>query len=160
MLLRGVREARLPAVRPGVVRCRVMPCGAAGWPTHRVCENMAAMSFSLPVSDVTAPVVAQLVAYNARDIDAFAPCFSQDCLIEDGQGTVIMQGRQAIYESYGRMFAASPELQCTIVHRTVVGNYVLDEERVTGRGGNAGVGHVVAVYRVEGGLIVHVRFLR
>lgn len=58
------------------------------------------------------------------------------------------------------MYEASPDLFCRLVSRTVVGNYVLDEERVTGRAGNGGESHAVAVYRVESGQIQHVRFLR
>lgn len=110
--------------------------------------------------NITEPVEKQLVAYNNRDIDAFVMNFSENCVVEDGMGNRLMEGRAAMYESYKRMFDASPALHCTIVKRTVLTEYVLDEEHVTGRMGNPDRGHVVAVYRVEGGEITHVRFLR
>lgn len=109
---------------------------------------------------VLKPVIAQLEAYNRQDIEAFIVNFSKDCVVEDGVGNVLMTGRPAMYESYKKMFEASPELHCHLASRVVVGNYVLDEERVTGRMGNPAEGHVVAVYRVENEEIVHVRFLR
>lgn len=112
------------------------------------------------VSEVELPVVNQLKAYNQGDIEAFIVNFAENCVVEGGEGNVMMQGRETMYESYKRMFEASPDLFCRLVSRTVVGDYVLDEERVTGRAGNDGESHVVAVYRVESGQIQHVRFLR
>jgi len=112
------------------------------------------------MDSVLKPVVAQLDAYNNQDIEKFIVNFSQNCVVEDGEGHVLMTGRAAMYESYKKMFEASPELHCRLASRIVVGNYVLDEERVTGRSGNPEEGHVVAVYRIENEEIVHVRFLR
>ncbi|MCL2559230.1 MAG: nuclear transport factor 2 family protein [Turicibacter sp.] len=112
------------------------------------------------MSDILKPVVAQLAAYNNRDIEKFIVNFSVDCVVEDGEGNVLMVGRSAMYESYKKMFAVSPDLHCRLASRVVVGQYVLDEERVTGRNGIDGEGHVVAVYRIENEEIVHVRFLR
>lgn len=109
---------------------------------------------------ITRPVEDQLTAYNNRDIDQFVLNFSEDCVIEDGQGNLIMQGRAMIYEKYKAMFEASPQLHCKIVSRIVLGEYVLDEENVTGRMGNPAMSHVVAVYRIENDSITHVRFLR
>ncbi|MGZ4163685.1 MAG: nuclear transport factor 2 family protein [Tumebacillaceae bacterium] len=110
--------------------------------------------------ELTGPVRRQLEAYNNRDIEAFMSCYAPTCVVEDGEGNVLMENWDVMKASYADLFVASPELHCTIVARTVVGNYVLDEEHVTGRRGNTGVGHVVAVYRVADGLIQHVRFLR
>lgn len=112
------------------------------------------------MSNILEPVQKQLEAYNNRDIEAFMSCYAKDCIVEDGEGHVTMESWDVMKASYTDLFAASPELHCKIVSRTVVGKYVLDEENVTGRRGNTGVGHVVAVYRVEEGLIRHVRFLR
>ena len=109
---------------------------------------------------VTKPVVAQLAAYNSRNIVAFMVNFHDDCVCEDGDGNIFLNGKKAMYESYQKMFEASPDLRCTLVNRTVVGNWVFDEERVTGRAGNDGESHVMAIYKVENELITRVRFLR
>ena len=112
------------------------------------------------MNSILKPVIAQLEAYNNQDIEKFIVNFSQDCVVEDGIGNTLMTGRQTMYDSYKKMFEASPKLHCHLASRVVVGNYVLDEERVTGRNGNPEEGHVVAVYRVENEEIVHVRFLK
>ncbi|MCL2855323.1 MAG: nuclear transport factor 2 family protein [Defluviitaleaceae bacterium] len=108
------------------------------------------------------PVEAQLEAYNNRDINKFVICFSEDCICEDAEGNLLMQGRKTMRERYGAMFAASPNLHCKIVHRSVVGNFVFDEERVVGRNGIDGEGHVMAVYTVDADeeIITRVRFYR
>ncbi len=104
------------------------------------------------------PVEVQLEAYNARDVERFLPCFGEDVVVEDGAGLVLMQGRDAMRAAYGPMFAANPALHCRVVHRIRVGEFVVDEERVTGRGPEEL--HVVVVYRVREGVITAVRFLR
>lgn len=104
------------------------------------------------------PVQAQLEAYNARDLERFIACYTEDVRIEDGAGNLLMQGHDAMRERYGPMFAQNPDLHCRIVSRIRIGEYVVDEERITGRG-PAEV-HAVAIYRLQGDLIAHVRFLR
>ena len=104
------------------------------------------------------PVELQLVAYNARAIEPFMACFSPDVVIEDGAGVVAMRGHAAMRERYGAMFDTYPALHCEVVTRIRVGDYVLDEERVSGRGPD--VLHVIVIYRVANGLIEHVRTLR
>lgn len=104
------------------------------------------------------PVQAQLEAYNARDLERFVKCYSEDVVIEDGAGNLMMRGHEAMRQRYGPMFAAHPDLHCRIVSRIRINDYVVDEERITGRGPEEV--HAVAIYRVAGDLITHVRFLR
>lgn len=112
------------------------------------------------MSDVLAPVQKQLEAYNNKDIETFMSCFAKECFTEDGEGNVGMKTWDEMYDRYKKLFADNPNMHCEIVSRTVVGNYVLDEEHVTGREGQTELVHCVAIYRVEDGLIRHVRFLR
>lgn len=106
------------------------------------------------------PVEAQLAAYNARNIGEFLACYTDDCLVEDGAGNLLMQGRVQMRERYETMFAASPKLHADVVHRTRIGRYVLDEEEISGR--IPDFRRAVAIYRLtsDGALIEHVRFLR
>ena len=104
------------------------------------------------------PVEAQLTAYNAQDVDAFVECFAEDVVIEDGAGKVISTGRAVMRENYARMFATHPQNRAEITQRLTTGNYVVDHERITGR--TPEPYFAVAIYRVEDGLIRHVRFLR
>jgi len=104
------------------------------------------------------PVEAQLEAYNARDVELFVACFTEDVIVEDAAGARLLSGRDAFRASYAAMFAASPALHCRVVSRMRAGAFVVDEERVTGRG--EGELHVIVVYTVRDGLIAHVRLLR
>jgi uncharacterized protein (TIGR02246 family) len=103
----------------------------------------------------------QLDAYNARDLEAFAACFADDVEMRLlGSETVAWKGREALRKSYGPMFRDSPELHCELVNRIVMGPYVFDQEKVTGRGGGTGTTRVVATYEVRDGLIARIWFAR
>ena len=104
------------------------------------------------------PVERQLEAYNARDVDRFVACFTDDVVVEDGEGRRLLTGRAEFHASYAAMFAASPALHCRVVSRARAGRYVVDEERVVGRGPVEL--HVLVVYRLRGDLIEAVRLLR
>ena len=103
------------------------------------------------------PVEEQLEAYNGRDLERFLACYSRDVVIEDGAGNVTLRGHDAFRQRYQRSFAQFPEQRCRVVNRIRIGEYVIDEEKITGWG--RGEVHVVAIYRVVGQQIVHVRFL-
>ena len=101
----------------------------------------------------------QVRAYNAHDLGEFIACYAETVVVEDADGRVLIQGRAAMEEQYGRAFEASPNLQAEIVSRMRLGSYVIDEEYVTGR--PDGDLHVIAIYRIdERGMIDRVRFLR
>jgi hypothetical protein len=104
------------------------------------------------------PVDAQLAAYNAGDLEAFLACYTDDCIVEDGAGQRIMTGKAEMRIRYQALFAQSPNLHADIVHRTRIGRYVIDEERITGR--VPPLSRALAIYRLTDGLIEHIRFLR
>lgn len=107
------------------------------------------------------PVVNQFEAYNARDIERFIACYDPEVRIEDGEGNLLMQGHDSIRAQYSSLFNASPNLRARLLNRIVVGDYVIDEEDVSGRiaEGYPENVHAVAIYRIEGDKITHVRFL-
>ena len=107
---------------------------------------------------MTDPVDTHVEAYNARDLDRFLACYTPDCVVEDARGNVLLHGHAEMREHFARVFRESPNLHCAIVHRACVGDYVVDEERITGRAG--GDQHGVVVSHVAGGLIDHQRFIR
>ena len=107
---------------------------------------------------MTDPVDEHVDAYNTRDLERFLACYAPDCVIEDGRGNVLMRGREEMRAHFARVFGESPELHCEIVHRACVGDYVVDEERITGR--VDGDQHGVVVSHVAGGLIDHQRYIR
>ncbi|MFM7775385.1 MAG: nuclear transport factor 2 family protein [Candidatus Kapaibacterium sp.] len=102
----------------------------------------------------------QLDAYNARDIDAFAACYTVDVeLLTQQGGEVFCRGIDELRERYGRMFAATPGLHCELVSRMVCGDIAIDEEMVRGVH-ESGVVHAIAIYEVQGDLIRRAWFVR
>ena len=106
------------------------------------------------------PVEAQLAAYNAHDVDAFMACYTADCAVDDGDGTRLLTGHAEMRPRYVALFASSPNLHCEIVSRVCIGDYVIDEERITGRVPD--LRRAVVIYHIDKSfqLISHVRFLR
>ena len=108
------------------------------------------------------PVQDQLIAYNAHDTDAFMANYTDDCIVEDGAGNRLLTGTAEMRPCYEALFAASPNLHAEVVKRIRIGEYVIDEEAITGR--LPEFRHAVAVYhlRVVETLqkIDHVRFYR
>jgi hypothetical protein len=104
------------------------------------------------------PVDDHVEAYNKRDLERFIACFSANCVIEDARGAALARGHADLRQHFGRVFDESPALHCEILHRARVGDYVVDEEKITGRVG--GDQHGVVVSHVSGGVIDHQRFIR
>ena len=76
-------------------------------------------------------------------------------------GQVLMRGHEAMRDLYGQLFAQSPELRCEIRQRIYVGQFIVDEEWVTGvhLAGFPTDAHAVAIYRLDGDRIAYVRLL-
>jgi hypothetical protein len=94
----------------------------------------------------------QVDAFNARDLDLFVSFYNADVVLEDGNGQVMAQCRDALRALYGRLFAQSPALHADIPQRIHVGAYVIDEEEVSGFifEGFPSEMHIAVIYRVEG----------
>jgi uncharacterized protein (TIGR02246 family) len=99
-------------------------------------------------------VQAQLVAYNAGDLDAFLAVFAEDAkLYRLGNDEPFAAGKEQLRTLYGKLFENSPELHSVVTNRTVIGNRIIDYERITGRNGQTEPWFIVMIYEVEEGLI-------
>ncbi len=97
-----------------------------------------------------ATVQAQLEAYNRGDIAAFIATFHPDAeLFVLGEDEPKARGRPAIEAIYADLFARSPNLHSEVVHRAVIGDRVVDHERITGRDGSDAPLELIMVYEVE-----------
>jgi len=96
------------------------------------------------------PVVAQLAAYNAHDVDAFVACYSPEAVIAHGDGRTLMAGHAQMREAYASLFERHPDVHADISERLREGAWVVDHELV--RTGASSTGYVVA-YRVHDGVI-------
>jgi putative hydrolase of HD superfamily len=106
------------------------------------------------VSDVIDRV---LVALNAHDVDTFVACYAEDATIENGHDEVMVRGHDDLRAKYGGMFEQLPDIRVEVVARTDVGDFVVQEEVVTGRGEPE---RHIAVYLVQDDRIQRERLLR
>lgn len=100
----------------------------------------------------------QIQAYNARDIAAVCDLYALDAvLIRLHDGTELCRGRDAVRSRYARFFADHAGAHCQLQARIAIGNFVIDQERVTGTA--RGVLEGVAIYEVLHQRIQTVHFL-
>jgi hypothetical protein len=106
--------------------------------------------------DAVAVVERQLSAYNARDLELFAATYAQDITIYRMPSLEpAIRGLTQLREVYRQRFA-SPSLHAEILSRIVLGNKVIDHERVTGI--RETPLEALAIYEVSNGLIKAVWF--
>ena len=101
----------------------------------------------------------QLAAYNAHDLRAFLACYHDRVVVEDAQGQVLMKGIGELRQTYGPLFRDHPDVAADVVHETRVGEYVVQEEVVSGMAPEPV--RAVAVFHLHEheGTIDHVRFI-
>ena len=113
------------------------------------------------MSEATDVVDRQVAAYRDRDLERFLACYAADVKVKDFDGNVLMDGLEAMRGQYGPLFRDSPELSVDNPHRIVSGDYVIDEEHISGfnLAGSPPAMQAVVVYRVRDWLIRDVVFL-
>ena len=102
-------------------------------------------------------VNAQLRAYNARDIDAFAATYAEDvCIYSMPHSKLALRGKPKLIESYGSTTFKSENLRAEVLSRQVIGNKVIDHEKAWGL--KAEPVELMVVYEVVNELINAVWF--
>ncbi len=101
----------------------------------------------------------QLDAYNNRDIEAFVLPYAENVKVFNFPAELLYEGRDKMYDLYGRMFVRTPELHCKLVNRIVMGNTVIDHEEVTRQKGEPPM-KALAIYKIMDGKIAEVYFVR
>jgi imidazolonepropionase-like amidohydrolase len=97
----------------------------------------------------------QLIAYNARDIDAFLDTYADNVELYDFPDTLVVSGKEKMRSIYDGFFKTATNLHCQIVDRIVLSNTIIDHERVKF---NDKVLEAVAIYEVKDGKIIKVTF--
>ena len=103
---------------------------------------------------------AQLDAYNAQDLDAYCAYFTDDVVVADVGGSVNLEGAAAYRERYAGAFAKFPNNKAELLNRIVLGNAVIDHERVDRGDGVTPVFDVAAIYTFRDGKIARVDFAK
>ncbi|WOD42434.1 nuclear transport factor 2 family protein [Hwangdonia lutea] len=123
-------------------------------------EGIKSMTFvnnSKTTSNPEAIVNKQLEAYNKRDIDAFVNTYSTDIKLYKFPNSLMSEGQDALKKQYESMFEKTPDLNAEIVNRMVLGNKVIDKEKVTA---NGNIFYAIAIYEVKNGKINKVTFIQ
>lgn len=100
----------------------------------------------------------QLDAYNARDLERFVATYSETiriCRLPSCEPLV--SSKRELAELYATRVFNAPSLHAEILDRMVLGNKVIDHERVSGL--REAPVEAIAVYEVADGLIQRVWFL-
>ena len=109
----------------------------------------ATPSFSGP----EAIIQAQIEAYNAHDVDALVATYTEDAQVFEHPAKLLAAGSTQLRERYAARFK-EPNLHAVIVKRIVMGNVVVDHEKVTRTfPEGTGVLDAVAIYEVQNGKI-------
>ena len=100
----------------------------------------------------------QIEGYNARNIDVFLKPYAEDVELYMFPNQLISKGKEAMRKDYSSMFKDLPELHCEIKNRIVNGNFVIDQESVSGMRKGQKV-EATAIYEIKDGKIIKVYFL-
>lgn len=114
------------------------------------------------MSEVTDVVDAQVEAYRARDVERFLSYYADDVSVVLFDGTPMFGDKDAMRQGYAKLFADSPDLHVSIANRIADGEFVIDEEQLTGFnfGGAPTELRSVVAYRVVDGKIARVMLMR
>jgi hypothetical protein len=100
-------------------------------------------------------VQAAIDAYHDQDLNRCLSYHAPDVVVKDPDGTILMDSTAAVRARYARSMTDNPNIRDDIPNRIALGDYVIDEERVTGfaKPGSLDVVRAVLVYRFSGDLI-------
>ena len=99
-----------------------------------------------------AVVQEQLDAYNERDLGRFLKAFSEDVQVFRPPATQpVIAGKKAFGDFYAAQRFCHPGLHAELLTRIVLGNRIVDHERITGIGAEAI--ELAVVFEVSDGLI-------
>jgi hypothetical protein len=110
-------------------------------------------------SDPEAVVQRQLDAYNAHDIEALVAAYAEDAQQFEHPSKLLASGSAQLRERFTARFK-EPNLHAALIKRIVMGQVVVDQERVT-RTFPEGAGQIelVAIYEVQNGRIAKAWFI-
>jgi imidazolonepropionase-like amidohydrolase len=120
-------------------------------------KGVALRSDSVRIATPEALAQEQLNAYNAHNLDAFLAPYAEDVEIYIFPNQLRSKGKADMRKNY-EFITKTPGLYCRLLNRIVQGNTVIDHEEVYRDGEKPH--YAVAIYKVEGGRIKQVHFIR
>lgn len=116
------------------------------------------MAFNDGLSPVQV-IQAQMEAFNRHDLEGYLSHISEDIILEDERGQLIMIGRHAYAPIVSGMWKEHPNLRSDLLDRMALGQWVIDETMMVGHIDNSST-HLISIYRVIDGEIVEIRTIR
>lgn len=102
----------------------------------------------------------QLEAYNSRNLESFMNLIDPNAVAFDlKSGEKIIEGKEEMKARYKDRFDNSPNLFSNLLGRISLANIVIDDEDISGFGGNNNV-RIIAIYEVKSNLITRMWFIR
>ncbi len=101
----------------------------------------------------------QVAAYNAHDVEAMIATFAPDVRFYMHPNELKLSGLDEVRQAYTRLFTKAPKVHVVIQRRIAQGNFVVDDEHVTGLP-NVAYEDAIAIYEVRDQHIVAVWFIR
>lgn len=98
----------------------------------------------------------QVDSYNAGDLDAFINCYAEDVVVRNFPTDTLYVGQEKMRKNYSNLSPEKKVYEVEVVDRIVIGNKVIDREKVTG---NGKVQMQVAIYEVNNGAISSMNFI-
>jgi hypothetical protein len=106
-------------------------------------------------------VQAAIDAYHDHDLDRCLSYYAPDVVVKDADGTLLIDGSEAVRSRYARSMTENPGIHYDIPNRISLGAFVVDEEYVTGftKPGSRPEMRAVLLYRFSGELIREITIL-
>jgi hypothetical protein len=122
-------------------------------------SSAAAQTPPAAVSGPEQLVDKQLDAFNRHDLETFLAAYAPEATLFDQPDHVRQSGIGEIRQTYGLGFANNPALRATVSARMTLGNFVVEQETVSGFADGKTVTAVV-IYEVAEDRIARVWFIR
>lgn len=97
----------------------------------------------------------QYDAYNRHDLDAFVAAHAPDVRMYRYPDSLVIEGRDALRERFGKLFASAPQVHANVDARMTHGDMVVWKETATGMPGGK-TNTMIFVWEVRNGLITRV----
>jgi len=97
----------------------------------------------------------QADAYNRHDLDAFVETHAPDVRFYRYPDSLMLEGRAAVRERFGQLFAKAPQVHATTDARITQGDIVVWQETATGLPGGR-TNTAIFVWEVHGNQITRV----
>lgn len=103
----------------------------------------------------------QLDTYNSRDIEGFMSVMHPEVMLFEFQNShPKAAGFDEVKTIYSTLFEQSPKLHSELENRIVLGNKVIDHEKITGRLGSTDIIELVVIYELDDGKIKTITVIR